>query len=505
MIYYPLVFLSGAAVLVIELLGTRVIAPYFGATVYVWSALITVTLAALAAGYAAGGVLADRPRPLLALGLVLGGASCWLFLLPVLQRPALAAVSGFGVRAGALAAAGLLFGPPLAALGCVGPLCIRLRTKALRRLGREVGAISAVSTGGSVLGALATGFYLIPRVPTSAVLTGLAVLLALPAAWCIWRERAGGLGAVLLLAAAGAGRLCAPETVADGKLRARALSFYGDILVVDRASWGRRYLYVNGIANTVVDLDTLDSTSDYISALELTAFLRPEARRALLVGLGGGALVHRFRAHYGIVTDVVEVDPAMERVARRWFGFRPSGRTKIGDGRRWLMHGAESYDFIVLDAFNGDQHPYHLFSLEAFAAAAERLTADGVLAVNIIGYAHGPQGELRRAVERTLRRVFPHVRVLAANRDLDYQTEYVNLIFTASRQPLVFRRDPALARPALARYYAAVRDSYLPAAEAAGPPLTDELNPIESLSAPAFLAIRRRLLDGARDVLAYGI
>lgn len=488
--------LAGGAVLVLEILGTRVIAPYYGSTVYVWSSLIAVTLASLAAGYAAGGAWADAGKPRRTLGRVLAVAGVWLGLLPFASRAVLIATGPLGVAAGALVSALALFAVPLACLGAVSPLCVRLRTTELSRLGREVGRVSALSTAGSVVGALATGFFLVERFPVPRILAGLSALLLALAALCRERSRAPAAAAALALAALAAGAWGVLAPAAGGPSLARYPSFYGDLKVLETPS--ARILDIDGLANTIVDPKTLESVSDYITALEFLPFLRPGAKSALLVGLGGGSLVGRYKKHYGIDTDVVEIDPAVDRAARRWFGFAPSGRVVIEDGRRYLERSSESYDLIVLDAFNGDHHPFHLFSREAFEAASKRLADDGVLAMNIVGYAVGERAGLRRALERTLREVFGEVRVLAATARVDYRSHFTSLLFVASRKPLRFERDPAQGRPVVRELYGTVKEQFLePSAPGEGLLLTDAFNPVESLSAPAFRDLRRVLLTSA--------
>ena len=134
-------FLVGAIILVVEIMGTRVISPYYGASIYVWSSLIGVTLASLSAGYVLGGWAADRwPRlPGLALEMI-GGALC-LLLLPWMQRGVLAAATPLGLKAGAPVSGALLFAPPLGLLGMTGPVAIRLVTSEVTLLGRGVGKI----------------------------------------------------------------------------------------------------------------------------------------------------------------------------------------------------------------------------------------------------------------------------------------------------------------------------------------------------------------------------
>ncbi|MEK7744301.1 MAG: fused MFS/spermidine synthase, partial [Elusimicrobiota bacterium] len=486
-----------AVVLVLELLGPRLIAPFFGATLTAWSSVITVTLAALAGGYALGGAAADRSPPWRVLGWALGLAAFWLALLPLLRLPVLRAAAGLGVQAGALAGSALLLGLPLLLLGAAAPCSVKLKAQSLQGIGRAAGTIGAISTAGSVAGALLGGFALIPRFGIDSLAGGCAALLALLAAVCFHAEGKGrALCACLALCAAvlaGAARAGPPGLPG---LRARARSFYGDLRVVDLPEEGRRVLYIDGMPNTVADLRTLESTSDYIRSFELLHFLRPQAREALAVGLGGGGLLRRFWAEYGIRSDVVELDGAVAALARDWFGLRLSGDLFIEDGRAFLERGGRSYGFIVVDAFNGDKHPYHLFSREAFEAAARRLEGDGVLAVNVIGHAYGPDSTLRNSVERTLRSVFPHVRVLGASADFDLERSCVNLTFFASRGPLEFRQSPAGGRPELARYFDKVKDRFLETrgGDPEGLLLTDDYNPLETLSGPAELEIRRLLL-----------
>jgi hypothetical protein len=136
----------GALVMVIEILGSRVIGPFFGVSLFVWTSLITVTLAALAGGYAAGGFLADRrPMPSTLYILILA-AGVFALLVPSLKGPVLKATASWGLRSGAFASALLLFGPALFLLGCVTPFLVKLAARELRTLGRTVGSFAALST-----------------------------------------------------------------------------------------------------------------------------------------------------------------------------------------------------------------------------------------------------------------------------------------------------------------------------------------------------------------------
>jgi len=179
---YGIVFVNGAALMGFEILGSRVLAPSFGNSIFVWGSLIGVFMAGMALGYFVGGWLGDHwssPR-LLALLLILPGLILLLF--PYVAFPCVEFLAGLdlGPRGGPFAAALLLFLLPSVFLGAVSPYAFVLVLQDLKRAGRSVGALYAVSTVGSIFGTLGTAFYLILWVGTRAALqmTGAALLLA---------------------------------------------------------------------------------------------------------------------------------------------------------------------------------------------------------------------------------------------------------------------------------------------------------------------------------------
>ena len=170
-------FIVGAVTVVVEILGTRVVSPYYGTTIYVWSSLIGVTLASLAAGYSVGGWTADRwPHRRVLAGEMVGGG-LWLLCVPWMRHVVLSSTTGLGLRMGSLASAAILFAPALVLLSMTGPVAIRLLTTRLTFVGRGVGTVYGFSTAGSLLGAILTGFVLIPSFSVSSVLSVAAVVL----------------------------------------------------------------------------------------------------------------------------------------------------------------------------------------------------------------------------------------------------------------------------------------------------------------------------------------
>src|SRR6187551_1429610 len=197
------VFLSGAVLLGVEIAASRVLAPTFGSSLYVWGALIGVVLSGLALGYAIGGAVADRwPSPYLLVGAIALGAVLVLAI-PLVDEWVLERVVSWdpGPRLDPLVAAIALFGPMSVVLASVSPIAVKLAARDIDRLGRTAGRLFAISTAGSIAGTFATSFWLVPEYGTDQVLALGAFVLLVAASVVALLERLWVPGAVLVAAA----------------------------------------------------------------------------------------------------------------------------------------------------------------------------------------------------------------------------------------------------------------------------------------------------------------
>jgi len=413
-----IVFISGGVLLALEIVASRVLAPFFGNSVYVWGSLIGVFLAGLSLGYYIGGQVADRrPSPALFSGLVFL-AGLLTFPIPFLSRQVMEALvlADVGPRAGPLAASTILFFLPTVVMGMVSPFAVRLRARTVTTVGNVAGVLYALSTLGSIVGALVAAFVLINTLGVRSIIHGLGlVMMALAALGLLAaRRRPAAVAAVLaVFLAAGWATLARAEPAAAVVFERDTV--YHKISVSDE---GRvRYLRLDNYWQSAVDLEYPDRTvfrySDY---MHLPVLFVPSRHpwRVAMIGLGGGTVPRRYVQNYtALEVDVAELDPAVVQTARRWFGLPETPRLRVAavDGRTFLLRSTTRYQIILLDAYLIDTIPFHLATREFFELAASRLAPGGVVASNVIGALDGPDSKLFRAIYKTFRAVFPTVYV----------------------------------------------------------------------------------------------
>ncbi|GMA38185.1 hypothetical protein GCM10025883_02300 [Mobilicoccus caccae] len=173
-----LVFFASAAVLVVELVALRLLAPYLGLTLETNTLVIGIALAAIALGSWAGGRAADRIDPRDALAPLLGVSAIAAAAMPFVVR----AVGMIGDAGLTLLAAAATIMIPGALLSAVTPMVTKLSLTSLSATGSVVGKLSGIGTAGSIVGTVITGFILISAVPVTGIMIGLGVALLAAAA-----------------------------------------------------------------------------------------------------------------------------------------------------------------------------------------------------------------------------------------------------------------------------------------------------------------------------------
>ncbi|HEY3321044.1 MAG TPA: fused MFS/spermidine synthase [Planctomycetota bacterium] len=432
---YIIVLISGAVLMGIEIAGAKVLAPSFGTSTYVWGSIIGMFMAALAAGYYLGGMLADA-RPYFGwMAGIVSAAGLWTALLIPRLGPAICEGIGRGDLGpvwGPLLATFAVFYVPSFLMGMVSPYAVKLNASSLAALGGVAGKLYALSTFGSIVGTLLTTFVLVPSFFLSNVLTFLGLLLIVAAiiSFLMFRSGTGGLaqvertslGVMVLLAL-----ICAeawavfpvePYMAPGERLLHYEDSAYHEILVTEDSLFtGERgggmlmppKMWTPGAPDLPRGLHEVRRLlkfnenwesgvfpyhEEYLNAVNYTDLLHlplmwvKDPKRVLVVGGGGGIIPSQYNQWYGSEVDVAEIDPAVERVARKYFQVpnTPNIRFHIGDGRQTVRKFPDkTFDIIFLDAYSsGGQIPFHLLTWEFLQNVRSKLTDRGVLVTNII-------------------------------------------------------------------------------------------------------------------------
>jgi spermidine synthase len=433
---HVLAFCSGMSIMAVELCASRLVAPVFGTSTFVWTNIIGVIMIALSVGYLVGGRLSDRRTDLRLLLKLLLGACAYLLVLPFVGPAILRGLAGqlVGLQSsfsfiftGSLLGILLLFAPPVVIMGMTSPFLIRILSLH-DRVGTSAGRIFGVSTLGSVLGTFLPVLVFIPSVGTGKTILIFAGLLLVVVAFGFANRRRAALSCLV------AATFFIPSPSArstPGRVYAGD-SAYQYIEVFDRGTF--RYLTYNDAAGfqTVANKASPFTGLYYDYYALLPQLLDHEAKRALIIGLGGGVIANQFRYfHPETQVDGVEIDPEVTRVARKYFALAPTTMVYDQDGRIFASRTKTRYDVVIVDAYTQQIYvPFHLTTREFFRQVKGCLADGGLVAMNVS--AAGDDAPLMTSICATLRTVFPRVYrmhipgsldnvVVATDRALDFQ------------------------------------------------------------------------------------
>lgn len=441
-----IVFVAAAAVLVLETLALRLIAPYVGVTLQTNTAVIGAALLAIAAGAWSGGRAADRVAdPLRLIGpMLLAGAALTLLTLPAVRYVGQATKdTGDASATLLLAMAAVIL--PAGLLSAVAPVVAKLQLRDLHETGTIVGKLSGIGTLGGIVATFATGFVLVAAFATSTILIATAVVVSVVGALVLGYERqrtgrwGGGAGRLPGTAAALLPVALLLVVVAPNPCQ-KETEYHCARVVADPDRPGGRTLELDTLRHSYVDLTDPEYLEfDYTKAIASVAdAVRPAGApmQALHIG-GGGFTLPRYLAatRPGTRGTVLEIDGGVVALGRQELGVDaiPGLAVRVGDARTGLREQPRGrFDLVVGDAFGGLAVPWHLTTREVAEQVRDVLTGDGVYAVNVIDY---PPDRFARAEVATLRSVFGHVVLLGAPVTVAGEGGG-NHILVASRRPL---------------------------------------------------------------------
>ncbi|WP_338729604.1 fused MFS/spermidine synthase [Haladaptatus sp. DJG-WS-42] len=481
------VFASGMTSMGLEILAGRMIAPQFGSSIFTWGSIIGVFLTALSLGYLRGGASAASRASNRRLVRLLLGTALYVAVVIFAGDTLLRASTAFPLpsRFASLPAILLLFAPPTYLLGFISPYAAELSDK--QSTGAASGRVYAIGTVGSIIGAFGTTFILIPSLSIDQiglVLGLIAVLAAILIARPMTTDQAFGSTAVALVLVAAAGSGLAGLSI-EGRIVYETQTPYQELQVIDLGD--TRTLYLDGQRHSAMDLsDPRRHVFGYTRYFHLPLLMNDDVDNVLFIGGGGFTGPKRFVADYNVTVDVVEIDPEVIAVAKEYFAVEESERLRIHnmDGRQYLRETNETYDLIILDAYQKDKVPFQLTTEEFMRLAESRLSDDGILFANIISAPSGSASQFYRAEYKTMSAVFPQVYSFPT---VD-ATVIQNIEVIATKNATVLTREELLLRNSERDIGINLRNeiqTYRASENTAGVPLLrDDQAPIDSLLDP---------------------
>jgi len=450
------VFFCGFATMALELMGSRLLAPYLGTSIYVWTSLIGMILGAMSVGYWFGGWFADKNPDIKIFSRILFFVSLWVAFIAFSSDVILIGVQKIvsNLPCSALLATFIIFGVPGVLLGMVLPYSVRLKTTSLNKSGMTVGTLYALSTIGSIFGTFITGFYLIAFLNN---MTALLVIAAVLLLLSILFSR-GFLNVSLKTALI----LCFIFAIAQSELFGEIVK--GKDFVDLNTPYNRIWIFKAYQANTGYPIQIMQVNDENDSAMfigrqglvfEYTKYFRlakhfyPSLETALMIGGGAYSYPKDFLEQQPFASiDVVEIDPGTTHLAEKFFNLRRDPRLKIihDDARHFLNQTVKKYDVIFVDVFRSFSLPYQLTTKEAVQKMYEALHPAGVVLVNIISSIEGDSGQFLRAELATYNAVFSQVYLFAVQ-DPDNANRVQNILLVAiksSQRPRFYSEESEL-------------------------------------------------------------
>jgi len=444
------VFTTGMIIMILEMVGSRVLAPFFGNSIFVWTSIIGIILASLSLGYYCGGRIADKNPTFEAFGVVILMAGVSVGMLAIIKESILQGTMLLGIQWGSVVGSILIFALPSYRLGMVSPFAAKLKIDELTTSGSTVGYLYALSTLGSIVGTFLTGFFLIAWLGHTLILYLLAMILVLVS--ILAGRFAKKLVITILIVAIVLFFvfIIHQQSPVFSKNLLEKDTAYNHIRVVDQIyeKDGKeiRTLLMGQEIHSAIYVNSDDQPIEYIKYYRLDQVFKKEIKKALTIGGGAYSQPRDYLKRFPEAKiDVVELDPGVTKVARELFRLKDDPRLNIvhQDGRIFLNQNKNQHDVIYIDAFSDFYSiPFQLTTVETIEKIHASLVDNGVVLVNVIGSLQGEKSKLPKAEYKTYSEVFPNVYLFPVNFSAsDGPEELQNIMLVASKDSKRFSKD----------------------------------------------------------------
>ena len=467
-------FIEGGVVMAVELISAKMIAPYFGASTYVWTAVLIITLLGLSVGYYIGGWVSEKfPKKNILFNIVAAGSlsialmpiiAPWVIELTMFTEFEISSFNflgfefnGFkfniGFIQGSIISSFVFLTPPLIFCGMVSPIIITRISKISNQIGKSAGTVYAISTIGGVLATFLTGFYIIPNHGLRLSTGVIAMFFALIPMFYFLRSKKtihafGIMGLLCLIFMINVKLDNRGVTSSDKyKVQYRSDGLLGQVFVVEykNTKAPSMMLHINNISQTYMHIPTGKSLWKYVHRLATFTACKPPGSKMLLAGLGGGNVVKELMK-LGFVIDVCDLDYRMAEVSKKYFQMPEPHSIVANDARNTIKMAPKGYyDLVVLDMSAGENQPTNVYTVEGFEDVRKILKPDGILFLHYPSIFNGPEGVALKSIGRTIKAAGFQTNLLNTTSDYNKHTEFMYMCFPNPTDISKFdysRRDP---------------------------------------------------------------
>lgn len=453
---YLVLFILNAAEMILELVASRLMSPYFGNSNFVWTAIIGIILLAGSLGNLIGGKMAEHKNARFWTALLLLLASIYIALTPIVDVPILTSIKdgNMGTQFSSVAGSIIFFLIPSTLLGIITPIIMKERIGDGKNKGRESGRITAIIAIGSLIGTFVGGFWLIPAMGTELifVLLGIVIMLTVPLIKPLNGVKCARLLTIFwvlftLSALVNVVTLVGVEHEEAGADLDESISIdteYGRIIVERGVYEGEDVIYYrqSGAYSSASFLDEgrkYELVFRYLKKYD-EMFDFTDVKDTAMIGGAAYQYPKYFISHFEDKTmDVIEIDPAATEIAKKYFCLddliQDYGSERLGlyneDGRVFMANSKKKYDAILNDAFSGEVPVGTLATKEAAQEIKNRLHHDGVYMSNVLGAISGDKGKFLRSEVKTLKQVFKYVYVVPVYKNAR-NSQYLNWMVIAT-------------------------------------------------------------------------
>jgi predicted membrane-bound spermidine synthase len=380
-----LAFIEGSFVVFCEMVGAKMLSAFFGNSLSVWTAVISVTISCLALGYYVGGVLSRKTNKLTILSYLFAVAGWLMVVMPSWSKHLFQYFIDTELVIGAILSAIFLIGPAIFCLGATTPIIIQLINNNYNEAGKSAGHAYAVSTIAGIVSTLVLGFLLLPNWGKEVPLFIASALLVVLSFRIRFQYLSLFTAAVLFISLVSF--LRQETTIPFSKKMYNSEGVMGRLTVYEQSYIDSpmrfRTLFVNGVPQTIIYSHEHRSNSfwDYVHKMSATASMK-NGGDALLIGMGGGAVANELQ-ELNFKLDIVDIDKRMFDISQRFFFFTPLITTSFieNDARNFIKTCKKTYDVIIIDVASGEVQPSNVFTVEGVLELKQLLKPNGFVLI----------------------------------------------------------------------------------------------------------------------------